>query len=64
MLVPVNSEDDFIDQGVSAKGALPLLCMKLAGTFRHSLDDFLNCLFKKKNTPRQTQCHPPGGNSA
>lgn len=44
----MNSEDDLIDRGVSAKGALPLLCMKLAETFRHFLDDFMNCLFKKK----------------
>ena len=52
------------NQGVSGKGALPLLCMKLAETFRHSLDDFLNCLFKRKPTPRQIQCHSPGGHSA
>lgn len=36
----VNAEEDLIDQGVSAKEALPLLCMKLDETFRHSLDDF------------------------
>lgn len=41
----MNLEDDLIDQGVSAKGALPLLCTNLAENFRCSLDDFLNCPF-------------------
>ena len=48
----MNSEDDLIYLGVSAKGSLSLLCIKLAETFRYSLDDFLNCLFKKKKPPQ------------
>lgn len=31
----MNAEEDLIDQGVSAKEALPLFCMKLDETFRH-----------------------------
>lgn len=46
----MNSEDDLLDQGISAKGALPLLCMKHTKTFRNSLHDILNCLFKKSPT--------------
>jgi len=50
-LVPVNSEDNLIGQGVSATGTPPLLHMKHAETFRYSPEDFLNCVFKKKQCP-------------